>query len=215
MPNQTKPAGRLISFEGPEGSGKSTQLTRLAARLQQAGREVVATREPGGTEIGEQIRNIVIHNAKGDEMCPEAELLLYTAARAQVVRQIIAPALARGAIVLTDRYLDSTTVYQGLARNLAPEPVNAINRFAVGDLMPHLTLVVDVPVEVGRSRIQKRATGLPDRMERQDLEFFNKVRAGYLQLAAQAPDRIVVVDGTLSLDALELKIWAAVQERLG
>ena len=215
MPNQTKPAGRLISFEGPEGSGKSTQLTRLAARLQQAGREVVATREPGGTEIGEQIRNIVIHNAKGDEMCPEAELLLYTAARAQVVRQIIAPALARGAIVLTDRYLDSTTVYQGLARNLAPEPVNAINRFAVGDLMPHLTLVVDVPVEVGRSRIQKRATDLPDRMERQDLEFFNKVRAGYLQLASQAPDRIVVVDGTLSLDALEQKIWAAVQERLG
>ncbi len=215
MPTQTTPAGQLISFEGPEGSGKSTQVTRLAARLQQTGREVVTTREPGGTEIGEQIRNIVIHNAKGDEMCPEAELLLYTAARAQVVRQIIAPALARGAIVLTDRYLDSTTVYQGMARTLAPGPVNEINRFAVGDLMPHLTIVVDVPVEVGQSRIQKRATGLPDRMERQDLAFFNKVRAGYLQLASQSPDRIVVVDGTLSLDALEQKIWTEVQQRLG
>ena len=214
MPTKSKPAGRLISFEGPEGSGKSTQIARLAARLQKAGREVVTTREPGGTDIGEQIRNIVIHNSKGDEMCSEAELLLYTAARAQVVRQIIAPALARGAIVLTDRYLDSTTVYQGMARNLAPGPVDAINRFAVGDIMPLLTLIVDVPVEVGRSRIQKRASDLPDRMERQNLAFFTKVREGYLKLAAQAPDRIVVVDGTLSVDALEQKIWAAVQKRL-
>jgi dTMP kinase len=215
MPTKTKNAGRLISFEGPEGSGKSTQITRLAARFQQAGREVVTTREPGGTEIGEQIRNIVIHNSKGDEMCPETELLLYTAARAQVVRQIIAPALARGAIVLTDRYLDSTTVYQGMARNLAPGPVSEINRFAVGDIMPHLTIVVDVPVEIGRSRIQKRATALPDRMERQNLSFFAKVREGYLKLAAQAPDRIVVLDGTLSVDALEQKIWTVVEERLG
>lgn len=215
MPAKPKPPGQLISFEGSEGSGKSTQLARLAAHLKKAGREVVTTREPGGTEIGEQIRNIIVHNSKGDEMCPEAELLLFTAARAQVVREVIAPALRRGAVVLSDRYLDSSTVYQGLARNLAPGPVSTINRFAVGDIMPHLTIVVDVPVEVGQSRIQKRASGLPDRMERQNLAFFAKVRAGYLQLAEQSPDRIVVVDGTLAVDALEQKIWTEVQKRLG
>lgn len=215
MPTKSKSTGKLISFEGSEGSGKSTQLARLAAHLKKTGREVVTTREPGGTEIGEQIRNIIVHNSKGDEMCPETELLLFTAARAQVVREVIAPALRRGAVVLSDRYLDSSTVYQGLARNLAPGPVSTINRFAVGDIMPHLTIVVDVPVEVGQSRIQRRASGLPDRMERQNLVFFAKVRAGYLQLAEQSPDRIVVVDGTLSVDALEQKIWAEVQKRLG
>ena len=106
MPTKSKPAGKLISFEGSEGSGKSTQIARLAERLQQRGREVVATREPGGTEIGEQIRNIIVHNSRGDEMCPETELLLFTAARAQVVREVIMPALQRGAVVLSDRYLD-------------------------------------------------------------------------------------------------------------
>ena len=215
MPTQTQPAGKLISFEGSEGSGKSTQIARLAEHLRKIGREVVATREPGGTEIGEQIRNIIVHNSRGDEMCPETELLLFAAARAQVVREIIAPALQRGAVVLTDRYLDSSTVYQGLARSLAPDPVSQINRFAVGGVMPHLTLVIDVPTEVSLARIRQRASGLPDRMERQDLSFFTKVREGYLQLARQWPERIVVVDGTLSPDALEQKIRAEVEKRLG
>jgi dTMP kinase len=214
MPLKKKPIGKLISFEGSEGSGKSTQIARLADRLQKAGLEVVATREPGGTEIGEQIRNIIVHNSKGDEMCPETELLLFTAARAQVVREVIAPALTRGAMVLTDRYLDSSTVYQGIARNLALGPVNQINRFAVGNVMPDLTIVIDVPTEVSLQRVRQRASDLPDRMERENITFYKMVREGYLLLAKEWPDRVVVLDGTLSPDALDKKIWAVVQKRL-
>ncbi|MBS0663297.1 MAG: dTMP kinase [Verrucomicrobia bacterium] len=214
MPLKSKPTGRLISFEGSEGSGKSTQISRLAARLQDGGREVVTTREPGGTEIGEQIRNIIVHNSKGDEMCAETELLLFTAARAQVVREVIAPALTRGAIVLSDRFLDSSTVYQGIGRNLAADPVAQINRFAVGNVMPHLTIVIDVPTEVSLARIRQRASDLPDRMERENIDFYKKIRDGYLLLAQSMPERVVVFDGTLSPDALEKKIWATVKERL-
>ena len=132
-------------------------------------RDVVTVREPGGTEIGEQIRNIIVHNSKGDEMCPETELLLFAAARAQLVREVIAPALMRGAIVLSDRFLDSSTVYQGIGRNLAADPVNQINRFAVGNVMPDLTIVIDVPTKVGLARIHQRASDLPDRMERENI----------------------------------------------
>ncbi|MDP2137841.1 MAG: dTMP kinase [Candidatus Didemnitutus sp.] len=215
MATKTKLPGILISFEGSEGSGKSTQIARLAEHLQKIDREVLATREPGGTEIGEQIRNIIVHNSKGDEMCAETELLLFTAARAQVVREVIAPALLRGAIVLSDRFLDSSTVYQGIARNLAPDPVNQINRFAVGEVMPHLTVVIDVPTDVSLARIRQRASDLPDRMERENIEFYKKVRQGYLLLAEQWPERVVVVDGTLTPDAIEKKIWTAVKQRLG
>jgi dTMP kinase len=215
MPLKSKAAGKLISFEGSEGSGKSTQVSLLAARLEKTGREVVTTREPGGTEIGEQIRNIIVHNSRGDEMCAETELLLFTAARAQVVREVIAPALVRGAIVLSDRYLDSSTVYQGIGRNLAADPVSMINRFAVGNVMPDLTVVIDVPTEIGLARIRQRASDLPDRMERENIEFYKKIREGYLVLARGMPGRFVVVDGTLSQDAIEKKVWAAVKERLG
>ena len=215
MPLKTKRAGRLISFEGSEGSGKSTQLSRLAAQLEKAGREVITTREPGGTEIGEQIRNIIVHNSRGDEMCAETELLLFTAARAQVVREVIAPALTRGAIVLTDRYLDSSTVYQGIGRNLAADPVAQINLFAVGNVMPDLTIVIDVPTEVSLARIRQRASDLPDRMERENIDFYKKIREGYLVLAKGMPDRFAVFDGTLAQDVLEKRIWATVKERLG
>ena len=215
MPLKSKPSGKLISFEGSEGSGKSTQLSRLAAHLHKAGREVVSTREPGGTEIGEQIRNIIVHNSKGDEMCAETELLLFTAARAQVVREVIAPALTRGAVVLTDRYLDSSTVYQGIGRNLAADPVAQVKRFAVGNVMPDLTIVIDVPTEVSLARIRQRASDLPDRMERENIDFYKKIREGYLLLARGLPDRFAVLDGTLNEDALEKKIWATVKERIG
>jgi len=214
MPQNQAPIGKLISFEGSEGSGKSTQMARLAAHFQKAGREVVTTREPGGTEIGEQIRNIIVHNSKGDEMCAETELLLFTAARAQLVREVIAPALLRGAIVLSDRYLDSSTVYQGIGRNLAADPVAQINRFAVGTVMPHVTIVIDVPAEVGLARLKQRASDLPDRMERENIDFYRKVRDGYLVLAKGMPERFIVVDGTKSEDAIEKKIWAEVQARL-
>lgn len=215
MPLKSKPTGKLISFEGSEGSGKSTQISRLAAHLQKSGREVVSTREPGGTEIGEQIRNIIVHNSKGDEMCAETELLLFTAARAQVVREVIAPALTRGAVVLSDRFLDSSTVYQGIGRNLAADPVSQINRFAVGNVMPDLTLVIDVPTEIGLARIRQRASDLPDRMERENIDFYKKIREGYLLLAKGMPDRFVVVDGSMSPDAIEKKIWTIVKERIG
>ena len=214
MPQKQNAAGKLISFEGAEGSGKSTQISRLAAHFQKTHREVITTREPGGTEIGEQIRNIIVHNSKGDEMCAETELLLFTAARAQLVREVIAPALLRGAIVLSDRFLDSSTVYQGIARNLAADPVNQINRFAVGNVMPDLTVVIDVPTEVSLARLKQRASDLPDRMERENVDFYKKVREGYLLLAQGMPERFIVVDGTKGEDVIEKKIWAEVQARL-
>jgi dTMP kinase len=215
MPLKKKPTGKLISFEGSEGSGKTTQIARLAAAFQRAKREVLTTREPGGTEIGEQIRNIIVHNSRGDEMCAETELLLFAAARAQVVREVIAPALMRGAIVISDRFLDSSTVYQGIGRNLGAGPVDQINRFAVGNVMPDLTVVIDVPLEVSLARLKQRASDLPDRMERENLDFYRKVREGYLVLAQSMPERFIVVDGTKSEDAIEKRIWTEVQSRIG
>lgn len=211
---KSKPTGKLISFEGSEGSGKSTQIARLAEHFQKLKRDVVTTREPGGTELGEQIRNIIVHNSKGDEMCPETELLLFTAARAQLVREVIAPALERGAIVLSDRYLDSSTVYQGIGRNLAADPVAQINRFAVGNVMPDVTIVIDVPTDVSLARLKQRASDLPDRMERENLAFYTKIREGYLVLAKGMPERFIVIDGTKSQDAIAKKIWTEVQARL-
>jgi len=212
MPLKHKITGKLISFEGSEGSGKSTQIARLAKHIQLLGREVLTTREPGGTEIGEQIRNIIVHNSRGDEMCAETELLLFAASRAQLVREVIAPALLKGAVVLSDRFLDSSTVYQGIARNLASDPVQHINHFAVGNVIPDLTIILDVPTEVSLERIRRRATDLPDRMERENIEFFAKVREGYLVLAKGLPQRFHVVDGTLPEADIEKDIWAAVQK---
>jgi dTMP kinase len=215
MPLKQKPTGKLISFEGSEGSGKSTQISLLAAHLQKIGRDVITTREPGGTEIGEQIRNIIVHNSRGEEMCAETELLLFTAARAQVVREVIVPALIAGKYVLSDRYLDSSTVYQGIARNLAADPVAQINRFAVGNVMPDITVVIDVPTEVSLTRLKQRVTDLPDRMERENIDFYNKVREGYLLLAKNMPDRVILVDGTHTAAQVAQAIWEHVRVRLG
>ncbi|MDD3180452.1 MAG: dTMP kinase [Opitutaceae bacterium] len=214
MPLPSRPTGKLISFEGSEGCGKSSQIARLAEYLEKTGHEIVVTREPGGTEIGEQIRNIIVHNSRGDEMSAQTELLLFTAARAQLVRELIAPALMRGAIVLSDRFLDSSTVYQGFGRNLSLDPVTQINRFAVGNVMPDLTIVIDVPTEVSLARIRKRASDLPDRMERENIDFYNKVRAGYLLLARSLPQRFFLVDGTEPINEIEKKIRAEVHRIL-
>ena len=175
---------------------------------------MLTTREPGGTEIGEQIRNIIVHNSKGDEMVPETELLLFAAARAQLVREVIAPALMRARIVISDRYLDSSTVYQGIGRNLAADPVNQINLFAVGNVMPDLTIVIDVPTQVGLARIQQRASDLPDRMERENIDFYDKIREGYLVLAKGMPSRFVVVDGSADAATTEKKIWEVAKTRI-
>jgi dTMP kinase len=207
--------GVLISFEGSEGSGKSTQIAHLAEQLQEVGRKVISTREPGGTEIGEQIRNIIVHNSKGDEMCAETELLLFAASRAQLVREIIAPHLLKGVVVLCDRYIDSSTVYQGVARNLSRDPVQQINQFAVGNVLPDLTIVLDVPTGVSLNRINQRASDLPNRMERENIDFYKKVRDGYLVLARSLPRRFFVVDGTQPEDKVRRLIWAEVKKRLG
>lgn len=199
--------GIFISFEGSEGSGKTTQISRIAERFEKEKFEVVVTREPGGTAIGESIRHLLKHDDSGDAMFPETELLLFAAARAQLVREVIVPALEAGKIILSDRYLDSTTVYQGVARQISSEPVQAINNFAAGELMPDLTIILDVPVEIGFSRVKHRVSDLPDRMELESVEFYEQVRKGYLLLAESMPDRFVVIDGTEPREKIEQRIW--------
>lgn len=207
-------AGILISFEGSEGSGKTTQISRLATLLTDAGHEVEVTREPGGTDIGEQIRHLLKHHVSGDDMFPETELLLFAASRAQLVREVIAPAIETGKIVLCDRFLDSTTVYQGVARRVHEDPVRVINDFAVGAFLPHLTVILDVPAEVGLKRIKTRASDLPDRMEKENIDFYRLVREGYLVLAKSMPERFAVFDGTKDALELEAEIWDEVSSRL-
>lgn len=206
----------LITFEGGEGCGKSTQIQRLAERLRGQGREVVVTREPGGTEIGEQLRHLLQFSKAGYAMAPQTELLLFTASRAQLVRELIRPALARGAIVLADRFHDSTTVYQGVARKIDPAEVAAINRFAVGDCLPALTFLLDLAPAEARLRLQRRPrpVGAPDRMESQPAEFYEAVRQGYLALAARESQRIHLLDAAQPITEIEEHIWKAVEDRV-
>lgn len=205
--------GLLISFEGSEGSGKTTQIARLTERLEEMGYDVIVTREPGGTDIGEEIRHLLKHGSSSESMFPETELLLFAASRAQLVREVIVPGLEQGKIILCDRYLDSTTVYQGVARQLSEDPVTYINEFAVGNLMPDLTIVLDVPAGEGMRRIKHRASGLPDRMEKENIEFYEAVREGYLMLVKSLPDRFSVFDGTREIGQIESQIWDEVSRR--
>ena len=205
--------GFLLSFEGSEGCGKSTQIQHLAARLGGLGKSVLLTREPGGTEIGEQLRELLQFSQAGHALCAETELLLFTASRAQLVREKILPALAAGTIVVADRFLDSTTVYQGVARRLAPPQVAAINRFAVGDCLPDITFILDLDPAVARTRLAARA-GSPDRMESQPAAFFDAVRAGYLALAAEKNPRFHLLDAARTVDELEGEIWQTIHPRL-
>lgn len=206
--------GILISFEGSEGCGKSTQIRRLADRMEEIDhREVVVTREPGGTVIGEDIRHLLMHADSSKNIFPETELLLFAASRAQLVREIIFPSIQDGKIVLCDRFLDSTTVYQGVARQIADDPITQINAFAVGEVVPDLTVVLDVPAEVGMERIKHRVSDMPDRMEQENVEFYGKVREGYLHLARSLPDRFFVVDGLGEADDIEILIWNEIHSR--
>jgi dTMP kinase len=205
--------GLFISFEGGEGCGKSTQIQRLAARLQDEGKSVLLTREPGGTEIGEQLRQLLQHSKAGDSMCAETELLLFTASRAQLVRERIVPALAAGTIVLADRFLDSTTVYQGVARRLDSAQVQAVNRFAVGDCFPDVTFIFDLDPAIARTRLAVRA-GVPDRMESQPASFHEAVRAGYLALLGQKDPRFQRIDARLDPETTAAAIWHYVQPKL-
>ena len=207
--------GRFISFEGSEGCGKSTQIKRLCERLQGTGHEVLLTREPGGTELGECIRDLLQYAPEGEDMTSEAELLLFAASRAQLVRRVIEPKINSGAYVLADRFHDSTTIYQGIARGLGEEIVSVMNDFAVGHCLPDCTFLLDISVVEGRERIRSRSGGEEDRMEREPDSFFEKVRVGYLELANNNPERFVLLDASKSADELELEIWGNLNKKYG
>ena len=205
-------AGLFITFEGSEGCGKSTQIRRMAEFLGSLGNEVVVLREPGATPIGESIRNLLQYDAAASAMTPEAELLLFAASRAQLVREIIRPALTRGAVVLCDRFLDSTTVYQGVARDLDSCEVSRINDFAVGGTLPDLTLLLDLDAAEGRRRAATR-NGPADRMEQERESFYEAVRQGYLKLAAENAGRFAVIDASSDEERVESAIKKVLLER--
>ena len=208
----TTKRGLFITFEGPDGSGKSTQLRILAARLRARGRTVVETAEPGGTPIGTQIRRVLL-DSKNLEMRPTTELLLTFAARAQNVDETILPALSRGEIVLSDRFTDSSLVYQGAARGLGPEVVYEVDRIACRGLVPDLTIVVDIETELGLARARGRNQKTQDvetRIDEQAVGFHRKVREAYLQLAADEMNRVRLVDGSRSEESVGNDVWDAV-----
>jgi len=201
--------GLFISFEGLDGSGKTTQMRRLAKRLRARGHVVLETVEPGGTEIGGKIRQVLL-DAANQELSPTAELLLYFASRAQNVDERILPALRRGEIVLADRFTDSTLVYQGCGRGLGAETVLALDRVACRGLKPDLTLLVDIDVETSLARARARNAAQPageTRMDEQSLEFHRKVYEAYQALAAGEPERIRRIDGRAAIEEIELAIW--------
>jgi dTMP kinase len=206
--------GLFITFEGTEGCGKSTQLDLLARQLRALGYHVYTMREPGGTPVGEEIRHTLKHSKNNAAMTPEAELLLMNASRAQLVREIIRPALAVGEIVLCDRFYDSTTAYQGYGRGLELRLVSGVIDFAVGDTRPDLTLLLRVSAEVSTERLRSRQSTLPfvrDRIEEADQNFFARVAKGYEAIAAAEPNRIRVVDGSGAVGTVFGKIWDVVQ----
>ena len=208
--------GRFITFEGPEGSGKSTQLHLLGERLRSAGHDVMETQEPGGTAIGIQIRHVLL-DAKNRELCPTAELLLMFASRAQNVDQSILPALSAGRTVISDRFTDSTLVYQGVGRGLGADVVYELDRIACRGLVPDLTLLIDIDAETGLARAHRRSVRTEDpetRMEEQDMGFHRKVREAYRQLAADEHRRVRLIDGSQTREAVAIEVWQAVESLL-
>ena len=204
----------FITFEGPDGSGKSTQIKLLSEALTAAGHDVLTVREPGGTPISEQIRDVV-HNLRNREMSDRAECLLYNAARAQLVDQLILPHLRqRGGIVLSDRYADSTLAYQGYGRGLDLSAVRNVIAFATHHLKPDVTFYLDIPVEEGIER-RKHGGGEWNRLDDQAVEFHRRVRSGYLQMMREEPDRWVCIDAARSVEEIQADIRAAVERKLG
>jgi dTMP kinase len=190
--------GLFLSFEGSEGCGKSTQIRLLIEWLTAHHRDVLMVREPGGTPVGEKVRHLLQHDSDAGAMTAETELLLFAASRAQLVREVILPALEQDRIVVADRFLDSTTVYQGIGRRLPTAEVRAINRFAAGSHLPHLTFLLDMDAREAMHRVHaaRGADGGLDRIEDQPIAFFEDVRRGYLEIAASEPHRIKVLDAS-------------------
>jgi dTMP kinase len=206
--------GLFITFEGTEGGGKTTQISLLAERLKELGRTVRIIREPGGTPIGEEIRHTLKHSANNEAMTAEAELLLMNASRAQLVREVIRPGLARGEVVLCDRFYDSTTAYQGYGRKLDLQQVKSIVEFAVGSTRPDLTLLLHVPLSVSEARRESREAGGPpvrDRIEGAGREFFERVEEGFNAIAKEEPQRLKRIEATGSREEVQKAIWAQVE----
>jgi dTMP kinase len=206
--------GLFLSFEGGEASGKSVQAQRLAERLRADGRDVVSVREPGSTPVGERVRDIVLH-ARDIPLAPNAQALLYSTARAQLVRDVIRPALAEGRIVIVDRFFDSTLAYQGFGHGADLDQLRAVTAFAVGDTRPDRTLLLDLPVEAAESRAASRKPGRAwDRFEAEAHGFHERVRVGYLRLAAAEPRRFAVIRADRDVDAVAADIWREVERLL-
>ncbi|MHC2438014.1 dTMP kinase [Bradyrhizobium sp. USDA 4451] len=206
--------GRFITFEGGEGSGKSTQIRKLAERLDTAKLRVIVTREPGGSPGAEIIRHLVL-SGMGKLLGPEAETLLFAAARDDHVRTVILPALNQGIWVLCDRFFDSTRAYQGQLGQVPPGLVNAMQRVTIGDLKPDLTFILDVPVEVGLQRAAaRRGNATADRFEAEGIKFHQDLRDAYRRIAAEDPERCILIDATPDPDTVTATIWAALREHL-
>jgi dTMP kinase len=203
-------AGKIISFEGVEGTGKSTQIYKLKDFLTTKAIDVLMVREPGNTYIGEQIRHLLQHDSGASNMCAETELLLYEASRAQLIRETILPAIQKNTWVLCDRFFDSSTAYQGAARKLPLSIVDALNRFAVGHCVPDVTILLDIDVETALHRLDARKK---DRIESESLEFFQRVREKYLQMAREEPVRFFTINGMLPSEVIAEKICIHIEKR--
>ncbi len=200
----------FITFEGPDGSGKTTQARLLAEYLESQGKPVLLTREPGGTVISEQIRDVVL-STRNQSIRHETEALLFSAARAQIVAELIRPALAAGKIVVCDRYADSTMAYQGYGLGLDLDALRAITRFATGGLVPDVTFYIDVPAHVGLTRRQRGET---NRLDQKDLDYHARVREGFLKMAREEPQRWIVIDGTRPVDQVQQEIRQKLEQKL-
>jgi len=205
--------GLFITFEGSEGCGKSTQITLLAKHLRSMGLDPLLLREPGGTVVGEAIRHLLQHAPEGEALTPEAELLLFAASRAQLVREVIQPALSAGRMVICDRFMDSTTVYQGVARRIPAEDTARINAFAVGGCMPDITFLLDLDRATARKRIIADQRKL-DRIERESEDFFEAVRAGYIQAALNNSVRIQKIDAAQSSSDIFSQILGHLRDKM-
>ena len=206
--------GKFITFEGGEGSGKSTHIKLLAQRLEAAKLRAIVTREPGGSPGAEIIRHLVL-SGMGKLLGPEAETLLFAAARDDHVHTVIEPALKQGTWVLCDRFSDSTRAYQGRLGNVPAGVLNAMQRVTIGDLKPDLTIILDVPVEIGLKRAAaRRGTGAPDRFESEDIQFHQGLRDAFRQIAAEDPKRCVLIDATQSQDVVAGQVWKALRDHL-
>lgn len=206
-------AGVFITFEGSEGCGKTTQIKSLSNKLKTLGKNVEITREPGGTQIGESIRHLLQDPLNADKITPITELLLFSACRSELSERIIKPALARGDFVVCDRFYDSTYVYQGIGRSLNLSYIEQLKTISVGTLIPDLTIILDLNASTGLERAENRQSGTLDRIEAESLQFFEKIRQGYLDLAKSEPERFFIIDGSLSVQEIESIIWDEVKKR--